>query len=149
MTMFQDIKDFHEKYQLAYNGKPRILDEELGEFRERFMAEELAEYLEAGDNARDDLMPSLMHEPGENVHVHLEAQLDALVDLCYVAMGTAYLQGFDFEEAWNRVHAANMQKVRVANAKDSKRESSYDVIKPPGWTAPDHSNLVADHAHKG
>jgi predicted HAD superfamily Cof-like phosphohydrolase len=85
----------------------------------------------------------------DNVHSHMAQALDGLVDLVYVALGTAYLHGFDFREAWRRVHFANMNKVRASqDGSDSKRGSSYDVIKPPGWRPPDHSDLVLPRARK-
>lgn len=121
MDLLSDIREFHEKFGLAYRGSPRFLPTELAEFREQFMMEELEEY-------SDSLV--------------LANQLDALVDLVYVAIGTAYLQGFDFNEAWRRVHEANMKKVRVDRAENSKRGSTFDVVKPEGWTAPDLSDLV-------
>lgn len=123
--MTADIRDFHEKFGLVYNGGPRPLDRELHNFRQAFMQEELDEYESA-------------HEADD-----LEGQLDALVDLAYVLLGTAYLQGLPFAEAWRRVHEANMTKVRAERAEDSKRGSTFDVVKPEGWTAPDHSDLVS------
>lgn len=122
--MCADIKDFHTKFRLTYDGPPRQLPYELVTFRAIFMHEELQEYGLAVDD--------------EN----LEKQLDALVDLVYVALGTAYLHGFDFNEAWRRVHTANMKKVRAESAVDSKRNSPFDVVKPEGWVAPDLSDLV-------
>lgn len=124
VLMTKDIQDFHEKFGLGYDQGPRALDRELHKFRQAFMQEELDEY-EAAHEADD-----------------LEGQLDALVDLAYVLLGTAYLQGLPFAEAWRRVHEANMAKVRVERAEDSKRGSTFDVVKPEGWTAPDHSDLV-------
>lgn len=124
MTMMRDISDFHIKFGNAYVGRPRGLEGDLLNFRVKFLEEELAEYKNAAIN--DDL----------------EGQLDALVDLVYVAMGTAYIQGFNFREAWKRVHAANMRKVRAQDAAQSKRGHSSDVVKPPGWEAPDLSDLV-------
>jgi predicted HAD superfamily Cof-like phosphohydrolase len=121
-SFFQDVKDFHEKFGLEYCGRPRHLPVDTMEFRLKFLGEELQEYA---------------------LSVTLEDQLDALVDLVYVALGTAYLHGFDFDEAWCRVHAANMKKVRAApDGSDSKRGSSHDVVKPPGWQPPDLSDLV-------
>ena len=117
--MWKDIKAFHEKFGLTYDGEPRELPKDLASFRLGFIFEELDELIIA-ENKTD--------------------QLDALVDLVYVVMGTAYLQGFDFQEAWNRVHNANMQKVRGA----SKRSQGYDVIKPEGWTAPDLRDLAGE-----
>ena len=59
-----------------------------------------------------------------------------------VALGTAYMQGFNFKEAWRRVHEANMRKVRATSEEQSKRNSSSDVVKPAGWVAPDLKDLV-------
>ena len=72
----------------------------------------------------------------------LKEKLDALVDLVYFALGTAYLHGFNFNEAWKRVHAANMKKIRAEKKGDSKRKSTFDVVKPAGWIVPDLSDLV-------
>jgi len=124
MSQWQDIKDFHEKFGLAYEGPPRDLPKNLSSFRIGFIFEELDELIVAETKTE---------------------VLDALVDLTYVVMGTAYLQGFDFGEAWSRVHAANMAKQRGSSA----RSEEYDIIKPPGWAAPDLSDLAgeADDSH--
>ena len=136
VPMLSDIREFHEKFGLAYDGPPRVLPKELREFRLRFIHEELDEYCAAvrGLNSLDKATEQ----------EQLEAELDALVDLLYLTLGTAYLQGFlpIFAEAWKRVHQANMSKVRALSEKDSKRGSTYDIVKPPGWKAPDHSDLV-------
>lgn len=124
MNLFELIKEFHVKFKLEYNDKPRVLPRDLGHFRMDFMEEELSEYA---------------HAVSTN---DKEKQLDALVDLVYVALGTAYLHGFDFNEGFRRVHEANMKKVRAVDVKESKRRSVYDVIKPEGWTPPDLSDLV-------
>jgi hypothetical protein len=42
-----------------------------------------------------------------------------------------------------------MAKVRAPSASASKRGNAHDVVKPPGWTAPDHTDLVADHVRRG
>ena len=68
--------------------------------------------------------------------------LDALVDLAYIAVGTARMCDWDFAEAWRRVHTANMQKIRAERAVDSKRGTTFDVVKPTGWQAADLTDLV-------
>lgn len=116
----QDIFEFHEKFGIAYYGPPRYLDLDLADFRIKFLSEEIEEYAEAvyvGDKAK---------------------MFDALVDLVYVALGTAHLHGFNFDEGWARVHAANMTKVKGP----SERSAHYDVIKPPNFVPPDLSDLV-------
>jgi predicted HAD superfamily Cof-like phosphohydrolase len=138
--MFDDIIQFHEKFALTYDGPPRALPDDLLSFRYQFMHEELSEYDSA--SAVD-----VIQEEGVGPAADLAKQLDALVDLVYVALGTAYLHGFDFDEAWRRVHEANMKKVRAApDGSNSARKSSHDVVKPPGWTPPDLSDLVEPQA---
>lgn len=120
-----DIKAFHEKFYLTYEGAPRELEPQLGGFRRKFLLEEIEEY-----------------ENGWAEH-DLAKQFDALVDLVYVALGTSYLHGFDFAEAWRRVHAANMTKERSKSLDvNSDRGSCYDVIKPPGFVPPSYEGLV-------
>jgi predicted HAD superfamily Cof-like phosphohydrolase len=142
MTMFDDIIDFHHKFELLYIGPPRVLPEELAKFRTGFLAEELAEYC-SDDKDTHKYITSFIKANMTPQNVSLDKQLDALVDLVYVALGTAYLQGFNFNEAWRRVHAANMKKVRALRAVDSERGSTYDVIKPEFWVPPDLSDLVS------
>jgi predicted HAD superfamily Cof-like phosphohydrolase len=143
-----DIQDFHQKFGLEYTGKPRVMDKELFKFRVNFIKEELEEYLE-----EQPMLESALDQPEvdhRRVALGLHQQLDALVDLTYVVLGLAYLQFGPriFREAWRRVQAANMAKVRCEREEDSKRGSTFDVIKPEGWEPPDHHDLVADHAHK-
>lgn len=141
-----DIKEFHQKFHLSYTQLPRVLPPEIGPFRADFMQEELDEYNDARLIAEEEL--KLAQPDMARVAHQLEHMLDAIVDLIYVAAGTGYLQGFDFDEAWRRVHAKNLMKVRVGRVEDSKRGSTFDVVKPEGWTAPCHADLVRDHAHR-
>lgn len=118
-----DIAEFHRKFGLLPTADG-ILPKDLAEFRIKFLREELKEYEEAvraGD---------------------LEKAFDALLDLAYVTYGTAYLHGFPWSTGWDRVHEANMKKVRAERADQSARRSVFDVVKPAGWTPPDLSDLV-------
>lgn len=144
----KDIKEFHEKFELEYDGKPRILEPELGQFRIRFLQEELEEYVEAVNNAYANIVHQAMFGSGE-VAPNMELMLDALIDLAYVLFGAVYLHGLheQFAEGWRRVHSANMKKERAPSADASKRGSKYDVIKPAGWKAPSLLDLVKDNVH--
>lgn len=151
-NLFGDIIRFHRKFDLEYTDGPRpqlpgAADARLAEitqmlrrldevvkllqtpenlqvFRTRFMIEELTEYVDAV--ARGSAADAF----------------DALIDLVYVALGTAYLHGFPFNSGWRRVQDANMEKVR-GDAVTSKRGSTHDVVKPEGWQPPDLTDLVA------
>lgn len=120
----QDIADFHTKFGLPYNAGPRLMTPDMAQFRIKFLQEELDEFKDA--IAKNDL----------------EQQFDALIDLVYIALGTAYLQGLPFQKGWQRVHSANMKKERTNDPKKSKRGSSLDIVKPPGWTPPSLTDLV-------
>lgn len=126
MKYLRDVFEFHEKFGIEQPNSPRQLPEDLAKFRLGFLLEEIAEYsaaLEAGD---------------------LEAQHDALIDLVYVALGTALISGFDFDTGWDRVQAANMAKERaLPDGSNSTRFSKYDVVKPKGWSPPDHSDICS------
>ena len=128
---FEDVGQFHEKFGLPrssdshraipHNDTPR----ELLEFRAAFMAEELDEFMRAME--RDDI-PEMF---------------DALLDLVYVALGTAHVMNLPWQAGWNRVQASNMAKVRAAkDGSDSKRDSSWDVVKPEGWIPPHLEELL-------
>jgi predicted HAD superfamily Cof-like phosphohydrolase len=124
-TMLSDIRDFHVKFGLEYTGVPRLLPKDLADFRIKFLNEEYQEYIKAV--AENDL----------------EGSLDALVDLVYIALGTAYLQGLPFKAGWDIVQNCNMAKVRAAaDGANSKRGSKHDVVKPEGWQGPDYSKIL-------
>lgn len=126
LTNYEDVAAFHEKFGLTYNGGPRLLDFDVLSFRMKFLEEELGEFIESA--AEQDL-------PG---------MADALIDLVYVAMGTAYMLGLPWQQLWNEVQRANMSKVRAQSADESKRGSSLDVIKPAGWTGPDIKRILEE-----
>lgn len=144
--MFGDITAFHEKFKLQQTADGNKLPDDFQIFRAKFLLEELNEYLEAVGLC---LMPVSQTEFECDIYrdrdrdqFNAEKAFDALIDLVYVAIGTAYLHRFPFNEGWRRVQAANMAKIRTQRSADSKRGSGWDVVKPPGWKAPDLSDLV-------
>lgn len=142
-SLFQDIEDFHHKFGLEYKGKARNLPADLEKFRTMFLGEELAEYITVNPIDHRFITDAVDSCLEDTVRPPLEKQFDALIDLVYVALGTAYLQGFDFDEGWRRVHECNMKKVRALKASDSARGSTQDVVKPKGWTPPVLTDLVS------
>jgi predicted HAD superfamily Cof-like phosphohydrolase len=121
---FDDVKHFHEFFGIGYEGPVRQLPPEL-KWRDDFLLEELTELKEA-------------REAGD-----LAKQFDALIDLVYVALGTAYLQGFPWQNGWYAVHYANMMKRRAV---DGEGRGTNDIRKPEGWKAPDIERILLLHA---
>lgn len=121
VDMVEMVREFNTKFGLPYEDGPRPLTKEMYELRIKQLYEEVKEYEDADT---------------------LEDEFDALIDLVYFALGTAYLQGFPFVEGFKRVHEANMKKRRAKKATDSKRGSSLDIVKPKGWKPPVLTDLV-------
>lgn len=133
---FSCVGDFHRRFGLPHIGTVTTPTLDVGrdvvQFRLKFLEEELAELKEAYE--RDDL-------PGV---------ADALVDLVYVALGTAHIHGIPWGPAFGEVHAANMQKERAASdGSNSKRLHSFDVVKPDGWEPPDVAEVLRDSGWGG
>ena len=127
MSYFKDIQYMHSKHEIEYVGEPRDLPKETQNLRLKLLLEEFNEYNLA-------VIKKDRHEI-----------LDALVDICVVAIGTAAQHGFDFDEAWDRVLAANLKKYAAKTPEDierSKRKIHGDLVKPEGWVAPDLRDLV-------
>lgn len=146
-----DVNAFHAKFGQEYVGKPRMLPADLHDFRTNFHDEETHEYRDEYPKLAD----AVERKDRRDILNTLELQLDALCDSIWVVLGTADLQFGRkvFFEAWKRVVAANMAKVRVEvkddgerNCAETGRAAKFDIGKPPGWTAPDHQDLVTDNA---
>lgn len=123
-----DVAKFHHKFKLRETDiagvpGPVPISEDLYLFRKGFLKEELDEFQEAW-------------ECGD-----MAGLADALIDLVYVALGTAHLFGIPWQPLWDEVQRANMSKER-GTASTSKRNSEYDVIKPEGWTPPDIAGIL-------
>lgn len=145
--LIEDIAEFHKKFGLEYEGKPRPLPFDLYDFRYWFMVEEANEWKDAQKQMTLAVSghPEIPLEPADVTH-NMAKALDAIVDVLYITLGNAYLQGFNerhLSEAWSRVHEANMKKMRG----ESKRSALYDIVKPPGWVAPKLDDLVEDHIY--
>ena len=67
-----------------------------------------------------------------------EAIVDAMIDLCVVAIGTLNALDIDLFEAWDRVHVCNMTKQVGIKATRPNPLGLPDLIKPPGWIGPSH-----------
>jgi hypothetical protein len=118
-----DIMIMHEKYGVF--DKVQAFDKEklnkFLEFRIKFLEEEMNE-LSTAETA-DDVV-------------------DALIDLCVVAIGTLDLFDVDARLAWDEVHKANMNKMVGIKPSRPNPLGLPDLIKPEGWIAPSHKDNI-------
>lgn len=144
-----DVNAFHVKFDhgLDNYGVPKMLPPDLFAFRHKFHMEETTEYADE----QPKLEQAMARRDHREVVNSLELQLDALADAVWVLLGTADVQFGKtvFYEAWRRVVKANMAKVRADQAGDDAtktgRDKKFDIVKPAGWTPPDHRDLVQDY----
>lgn len=126
----KNIVDMVYKFNRVVRGetqpiKPQQLTVEQHQARAVFMSEEVLEFAEATTP---------------------EAELDALVDVIYFAIGGMYEMGLketQVVDAFNKVHNANMAK---AAGKKAERESVQvtDAVKPADWAEPDLAVYFTD-----
>ena len=121
----KDINDMHAKFGVhdwmeKNKDNPELLKQFL-EFRIRFLEEELNETKAAALHDRN--APEVV---------------DGLIDLCVIAIGTLDAFGVHSQEAWDRVHIANMSKERGVKETRPNPLGLPDLIKPEGWKGPEH-----------
>ena len=124
----KDIEEMHHKYGVAeaVNGMDKSKLEKFLNFRISFLEEELNELRQS--NTADDAV-------------------DALIDLCVVAIGTLDAFNVDAGIAWDRVFAANMNKVVGVKSTRPNPLGLPDLVKPEGWKAPQHTDNVGLFSH--
>jgi len=129
----QDIADMHQKY--GVNPVVRNFDKDKLEAFLKFRIDFLQEELDEMRNAVANRQASALDTANASDDV-----VDALIDLCVVAIGT--LDAFDVNayEAWDRVYKANMNKEVGVKASRPNPLGMPDLVKPEGWIAPTHKD---------
>jgi len=122
MTMFTDVKEFHQAFGQRIGNYPHLpTDPDERQLRIRLLEEEFNEYL-AGE-VKDDIVEIA----------------DALADIIYIACGTAVSYGIPLDKVFAEVHRSNMSKLvddQVIRRADGK------IQKPQGWTPPDIEGVL-------
>jgi predicted HAD superfamily Cof-like phosphohydrolase len=123
----EDMNAMHKRYG-THKAVAKLTPEQRKaflHFRINFLQEELDELKKAAP---------------ENQPNDAEEIVDALIDLCVVAIGTLDLFEVDAYKAWNEVLMANLNK--KVGIKESRPNpwGLPDLIKPEGWEAPSHKD---------
>lgn len=133
-----DIRLMHTKFGVREVIRKLDTEKKLKflEFRLNFLQEEL-------DEAK--LAHSVLLMSGttpEERTVAGDDIVDAMIDLCVVAIGTLDAFDVDSYEAWNRVLVKNMEKEPGIKPERPNPLGLPDLIKPTGWTAPSHADNI-------
>lgn len=73
-----------------------------------------------------------------------EKVVDALIDLCVVAIGTLDVFNIDLYMAWDEVLRANMNKRVGIKPERPNPFGLPDLVKPEGWREPSHRGNTGD-----
>lgn len=122
---FRLAAEFNEKIiGLPAPDRPRMLSRDRKQRRMNHFYEEVLEYSQARTTADE---------------------VDALVDLIYVAAGALHEMGVDGMAHFTEVHEANMRRVRGDNPQRPTPDGQpvYDAVKPEGWVGPNHMTVMA------
>jgi predicted HAD superfamily Cof-like phosphohydrolase len=128
----QQVKEFHEKFDLVINEIPTVPDEVTLKLRCKLLLEEVKEFCEAAGFAIVGIgFENIEIEPISYKSVpNLIMMADALADIQYVNDGAAVSLGIDLEPLANEVHRSNMSKLWTVDEISHLRS---DVTKD--WTA--------------
>ena len=122
----KDMRDMASKYKIqdAVNSLDEKQLRSFLYFRVNFLQEELNE---------------LKNASHIGISINSEEVVDALIDICVVAIGTLDLFDVNAYEAWDEVLEANMNK--KVGVKDTRPNplGLPDLVKPKDWKAPDHT----------
>lgn len=105
------VREFHEKFGQPVRAKPKCIEWQRIDTRNRWVDSELDE-MDAAAASYD-----------------LPGTADGIVDAIYFLIGSAVEMGIDLDPLFRAVHAANMTKYRVPG--DPK------IRKPVNFTPPD------------
>lgn len=117
---FNDVGKFHEKFGLPFvegsgwkqTEPPRPIDEATRDFRMKFLLEELTELAEGYGLELEWTLKPAPSDEWPCKEQDLPKIADSLVDLVYVALGTAHLHMLPWEKLWEEVQRANITKER-------------------------------------
>jgi hypothetical protein len=131
MSMFEDVKKFHETYGQPVGKFPHALDQDRIELRVGLIREEF----------EDELIPSLLSNDAVETY-------DAAIDILYVTMGLLVEMGMDPKPGFDEVQSSNMSKLGADGKPILSRGMEEDgfpagkVLKGPGYFRPDLSAVL-------
>ena len=123
MSNFTDTNKFLDKLGIKKSSGIALLPDDVMKARYMHMVEEVNEF-QYSNNMSD------MH-----------GCVDALIDVVYIALGTANMLGLtekQWNECWDKVHVANMSKEINIDASGHK----LGVTKPANFIAPDFAHVL-------
>jgi predicted HAD superfamily Cof-like phosphohydrolase len=77
-----------------------------------------------------------------HLKLHLGFMFSVMIDTCVTSLKFMGCTTACINELWDDVQRANMSKERATSVSQSKRGSTFDVIKPKGWVPPATAAII-------
>lgn len=136
----RDVRDFHKACGTVDPTEPTWPSYEKRSLRYHLQFEEgnelSAELLPEHCLFVGQFLPHAVESPE-----HLAALAKEIVDVIYVAVGTALSCGININAVWEAVHASNMAKVDPTIGTVRRRDDGK-ILKPEGWQTPDIKKVL-------
>lgn len=130
MKIIENVKEFHEKFELPINNINDDIPLKVRQLRINLLFEELKELAKASDcmGTFGNLCASNASKSSDGYNVNKVEELDGLCDILYVTAGASISLGNHevIEEAFDRVQASNMSKL-CENAEQVNDTIAYYV----------------------
>lgn len=115
--MQEQVKAFHQKYEVLINDRPTIISPMLALCRTRYIIEEVGELAKAQTES------------------NIVEIADALVDILYFVFGTALIYGLDLEPLFDEIQRSNMSKT-------GRCQITGKILKGDSYSPPDLRSLI-------
>lgn len=125
-TLTSQVRAFHAAFGLPISNSPTPLGETRVLARAAWLREEIEEFAAA---------------------ITLVQQVDAVVDVIYLAAGCLVEMGVELNEVFDAVHEANMAKRWPDGS--VHMDTQGKVEKPPGWIGPEKALTRVLHTPEG
>lgn len=107
MTKTDDVAEFMRSCDQPVRDEPTVISDQEKWARFAMLTEEFSEHKQALAAVKK----AVEYNSKTGTKDAMTELADSLVDIVYIAIGTAHAYGFDFDELWRLVHENNRSKI--------------------------------------
>lgn len=141
MTKATDVADFMRSCDQEVRDNPTVISDQLKWERFSMLNEEFSEH----KKALAAVKKAVEYNSKTGTKDAMTELADSLVDIVYIAIGTAHAYGFDFDELWRLVHENNLTKIDPETGLVLKANGK--VLKPEGFVEVDLRSSIYPSKH--
>lgn len=141
MTKTDDVRQFMLAMDQDVRDSPTVITDTEKWERYTMLNEEFSEH----KKALAALKKAVEYHSKSETKDAMTELADSLVDIVYIAIGTALAYGFDFDELWRLVHENNLTKIDPETGLVLKTNGK--VQKPEGFVPVDLRSSIYPSRH--